>query len=267
MAFTAGPGFAVGVETAVTPAGTQLGVIPGIPVLGALPESTTPWLLLLALLPVALGAFAGWIARSRLVAPPLTVPAEPPPGLIEWDAGPEAARSSALTALLSGVDATPSDRPSAGDEQEGVAEGPAGHPDPMGPRIVIAFGIAALSAAGAAVLSLLASGSIGPGRLSEVGPQPGAVALAVGLEVLLGAAILLLSPRRTPTSPTGRERPRDTGTPAEDADAPAERSEHEADTAPIALVAPTPRSAATDPDSTPTADLGPRRPTPLPPID
>ena len=40
--------------------------VPGIPALGALPESTTPWLLLLALLPVALGALAGWIARSRL---------------------------------------------------------------------------------------------------------------------------------------------------------------------------------------------------------
>ncbi|MGA1827952.1 DUF6350 family protein, partial [Microbacterium sp.] len=53
MAFVAGPGFAVGTGTAVSPAGTQLGLIPGIPVLGALPESTTPWLLLLALLPVA----------------------------------------------------------------------------------------------------------------------------------------------------------------------------------------------------------------------
>ena len=69
MAFVAGPGFAVGAGTAVSPAGTQLGVIPGVPVLGALPESSTPWLLLLALLPVALGALAGWITRSRLAAP------------------------------------------------------------------------------------------------------------------------------------------------------------------------------------------------------
>ena len=41
--------------------------MPGLPVLGAVPESTTSWLLLLALLPVALGALAGWIARSRLL--------------------------------------------------------------------------------------------------------------------------------------------------------------------------------------------------------
>ena len=46
----------------------------------------------------------------------------------------------------------------------------------------------------------------GPGRLAEVGPQPGPVALAVGLEVLLGAAILLLSPRRRPkAAPDARE--------------------------------------------------------------
>ena len=78
MAFVAGPGFAVGTGTAVSPAGTQLGPVPGIPALGALPESTTPWLLLLALLPVALGGLAGWIARSRLVAPPAVAEAAPP---------------------------------------------------------------------------------------------------------------------------------------------------------------------------------------------
>ncbi len=78
MTFVAGPGFSVGSDTAVSPAGTQLGVIPGIPVLGALPETTTSWLLLLALLPVGLGALAGWIARSRLLAPaPATAPTPP----------------------------------------------------------------------------------------------------------------------------------------------------------------------------------------------
>ena len=45
------------------------------------------------------------------------------------------------------------------------------------------------------MLSWAASGSLGPGRLTEVGPDPGAVALAVGLETLVGVAILLLSPR------------------------------------------------------------------------
>src|SRR3546814_4303619 len=67
-AFAAGPGFAVGAGSAVSPSGTQLGVIPGIPVLGAVPDSTSPWLLLLALLPVGVGALTGWMLRSRLVA-------------------------------------------------------------------------------------------------------------------------------------------------------------------------------------------------------
>ncbi len=280
MAFVAGPGFAVGVDTAVSPAGTQLGVIPGIPVLGALPESTTPWLLLLALLPVALGAFAGWVTRSRLVAPPVVVVAEPQRVLADWDAAPEAARSSALTALLSGVDATRSVDTAVEEETDGAAIDADDRTDPIGARAVIALGIAALSAAGAALLALLASGSIGPGRLSEVGPQPGAVALAVGVEVLLGAAILLLSPRRRPAPAAAADPARPAAAAAEEApiedarpadeqtvEVPAGRSLSEADTAPIALVPPTPRSVATGPDSTPTADLGPRRPTPLPPID
>jgi hypothetical protein len=64
-----------------------------------------------------------------------------------------------------------------------------------GPRAAIAAGIAALSAGGAALAAVLASGSIGPGRLAEAGPDAGAFALAIGIEVLIGAGILLLAPR------------------------------------------------------------------------
>ncbi|MFT4279856.1 DUF6350 family protein, partial [Microbacterium sp.] len=65
-AYAAGPGFAVGVGTAVSPGGTALGVVPGIPVLGAIPEQPSPWLLLLALAVVAVGALAGAVGRARL---------------------------------------------------------------------------------------------------------------------------------------------------------------------------------------------------------
>jgi hypothetical protein len=37
--FAAGPGFAVGAGTAVSPAGTTLGVLPGIPSLGLIPDT------------------------------------------------------------------------------------------------------------------------------------------------------------------------------------------------------------------------------------
>lgn len=135
----AGPGFALGVGTAVSPAGTELGVVPGIPVLGLIPAHSSMWMLVSVLVPIACGALAGWVVRSRLV----------------W---------------------------------ERTGEG-------YGPRAAIAGAIAALSAGIAALAALLASGSIGPGRLSEAGPAVGGFALAIGVEVLIGAAILLLAPR------------------------------------------------------------------------
>ncbi|MGZ0711564.1 cell division protein PerM (plasmid) [Coraliomargarita sp. W4R53] len=152
LAFIAGPGIALGAGSVVAPAGTTSGIVPGIPLFGALPEATSPWLLLLALVPVALGVFAGWIARSEL-------------------ARAHTARPSAMR-FTGGAD------------------------EKMGPRLAIAAGITAVSAASCALLAALAAGSIGPGRLAQLGPESGPVALAVGLEVALGVSILLLSPRR-----------------------------------------------------------------------
>jgi hypothetical protein len=135
----AGPGFAVGAGTAVSPAGTQLGVVPGIPVFGLLPENGSIWMLIVVLVPIAAGAFAGWAVRSRLV----------------WEGTP--------LGLLQ--------------------------------RAVIAVGIAGVSAGIGGLAAALANGSMGPGRLAVVGPAVLPFALALGLEVLVGAAILLLSPR------------------------------------------------------------------------
>lgn len=139
VAFTAGPGFALGTDTAVTPAATQVGALPGIPVLGAVPDSTSSWLLLLVLLPITVGALTGWMLRSRM---PRTT-------------GPE----------------------------------------PFGPRLVVTLAVAVLTGGVGALAALASSGSIGPGRLADTGPEPGPLALALGLEVLVGLAILLLSPR------------------------------------------------------------------------
>ncbi|MDU0325552.1 DUF6350 family protein [Microbacterium sp. KSW2-21] len=139
LSFTAGPGFALGTDTAVTPAATQVGALPGIPVLGAVPDTTSSWLLLLVLLPVAVGALTGWILRSRM---PLN------------------------------------------DDHE-----------PVAPRLVVALSVAVLTGGAGALAAVLSSGAIGPGRLVETGPQPGPLALALGLEVLVGLAIMLLGPR------------------------------------------------------------------------
>ncbi|HWM16398.1 MAG TPA: DUF6350 family protein, partial [Microbacterium sp.] len=302
IAFIAGPGFAVGVDTAVSPAGTQLGLTPGVPVLGALPESATTWLLLLALLPVAVGGLAGWIARSRLVSSAVSVGAEPRSRLGLAEAGPAArpidgsasARDSALAALLASDRSSVTPTALRDDAPSPVARSDGATADPIGPRFVIALGIAVLSAAGAALLAQLASGSIGPGRLAEVGPQPGAVALTVGLEVLLGAGILLLSPHRRPKPAPAAEPEPDAATPAPDAapawaqlDAGYGADEPESSTPPAPTKSWVERGAGTDPapdpgpdgdpdpdpdldpdpDGTPTVDLGPRRPAPRPPID
>ena len=117
IAWIAGPGFAVGAGTAVSPAGTQLGVVPGIPALGLLPENSSMWMLVVVLLPVAAGAFAGWIARSQLV----------------W-------RNAAR---------------------------------PVAPRAVIALTIALATAGVVAIAAVLASGSIGPGRMAVDRPARG----------------------------------------------------------------------------------------------
>ncbi|WP_051172008.1 DUF6350 family protein [Microbacterium indicum] len=145
MSWIAGPGFAVGSGTAVSPSGSSLGVVPGVPMFGLLPEGGSGWFLLVALVPVAFGALAGFIVRR----------------------------------------AYDDDWAHDGEGRERYA-----------PRVVIALGIAVATGAVGALLAQFASGSIGPGRLAEIGPQPGAVALTLGLEALVGAAILLLAPMR-----------------------------------------------------------------------
>jgi len=72
-AFLAGPGFAVGAGTMVTPQETVLGPLPALPVLGALPAPGPQprWATLVVLVPVLAGAVAGAAAvRARRQATP-----------------------------------------------------------------------------------------------------------------------------------------------------------------------------------------------------
>jgi hypothetical protein len=66
-AFALGPGFAVGTGTSVAPGGVELGLVPALPPLGALPADdlgTLGWLVLAG--PVVAGVLAGWFIRRRL---------------------------------------------------------------------------------------------------------------------------------------------------------------------------------------------------------
>ncbi|MGJ9421869.1 cell division protein PerM [Aeromicrobium sp. CF3.5] len=57
-----GPGFALGTDTSVDLTGSQLGAVPGFPVLAALPDpgQFAGWTFLLGLVPLLAGAVAGW---------------------------------------------------------------------------------------------------------------------------------------------------------------------------------------------------------------
>lgn len=81
LAFCAGPGFAVGTGTSVSPAGADLGAVPALPLLAALPqgEGTGPGWVALAV-PVAAGVLAGLVLRrtARRPGPP------PVPALAGW---------------------------------------------------------------------------------------------------------------------------------------------------------------------------------------
>lgn len=65
-AWLIGPGFALGVGTTVSPGGTVLGALPGLPLFGALPQGVPAIGWLGIAVPVVLGAVGGWIAGRRL---------------------------------------------------------------------------------------------------------------------------------------------------------------------------------------------------------
>jgi hypothetical protein len=66
-AYTVGPGFAVGVGTAVAPAGVTVGAVPALPLMAALPDSGhAPGASLVALaVPPLAGVVVGWFAARR----------------------------------------------------------------------------------------------------------------------------------------------------------------------------------------------------------
>ncbi|GAA2889815.1 DUF6350 family protein [Nonomuraea rubra] len=61
FSYIAGPGFAIGADTLVAPTGVQLGTVPSLPLLGALPESgpVPAWMMAVVAVPFAAGAVAG----------------------------------------------------------------------------------------------------------------------------------------------------------------------------------------------------------------
>jgi hypothetical protein len=76
-AWFVGPGFALGAGSSVSPLGTALGPVPGVPVLGILPHGSLGYGFLGFLVPVLAGFLCAWVAGQRM---PRTSP-EPGIGL------------------------------------------------------------------------------------------------------------------------------------------------------------------------------------------
>ncbi|GLK17106.1 DUF6350 family protein [Herbiconiux flava] len=139
-AWFVGPGFALGAGSSVSPLGTQLGLVPSLPVFGALPESAPAFAFVGLLVPIVIGF--------------------------------------ATAALL---------RPVYLDHVRGSS--------PRGRIVRLAATSAGGGLVGAGILALLtlwAGGAAGPGRLAEVGADPGAVLLWAFVELTLALLLGLL---------------------------------------------------------------------------
>jgi hypothetical protein len=138
----AGPGFALGSGTAVGPFASELGAVPAVPLLAALPSGSLPgWVGVLVLaVPLTAGAAAGRVLHGR---------------------------SQALSRTRVALDV---------------------------------LATAGWSGAAAALLAVLAGGSVGGARLAEVGPAATTLGLAVAAHVAVGAlaAVVLLRRRSGP---------------------------------------------------------------------
>ncbi|RIQ27101.1 cell division protein PerM [Jiangella rhizosphaerae] len=161
-AFALGPGFAVGTATSVAPDGVTLGLVPAVPVFGALPErlpGSLTWLVVAG--PVLAGLLAGLMVHRRL--------------------GPV---------------------PAPGDDEIDEPDEEGGDGVPLGPALGVAAGAGAIAAVAMAVLALLSGGSAGAERLTVLGPVPWEVAAATFGLVTVPATVvvLILRFRRRPAT-------------------------------------------------------------------
>ena len=96
VAFLAGPGFQLGAGTTIAPTGVEVGNLPALPLLAAVPaDGATPsyLLVLTALVPLVAGAVAGLVVARRGLA-------DPDSDVLGWDVF---ALRGGIAALLAGV--------------------------------------------------------------------------------------------------------------------------------------------------------------------
>jgi hypothetical protein len=203
-AFALGPGFAVGTATSVAPDGVTLGLVPAIPVLGALPADVPgalTWLVVAG--PVLAGVLAGLLVHRRLG--PVEVAEDLAEGEDDGD-----------------------------DDGDGVSAASGVVAVALGPAVGVAGGAGAIAAVAMAVLALLSGGSAGAERLSVLGPVPWEVAAATFGLVGVPAVVVVLALRFRRTRRIEDDPPADGAAHAADVD-PADRSGGTAEGEPSAV--------------------------------
>ncbi len=149
VSWLAGPGFAMGTDAVANPVVTTPTVLPPIPMFALVPQHSSVWWLAIVLVPILVGALAGWLVRGRLEV-----------------AGNAALSANAPVRLH------------------------------IGHRALVALLITVLTAGVWALFAVATSGSIGPGVLTHLGPDPLLLAAALAAEIGVGSAIMLLAPVR-----------------------------------------------------------------------
>jgi len=186
VAWLVGPGFAIGTGSTVSPLATNLGPIPAIPVLGALPSGDSAFAFIGILVPVLAGFLAGALLGNRQPS------AGASRGLssLLTSASPQSSGSSGH----SGVGSTSSQRPTQSLSATATSAAPAS------PLQLVFTGVG-MGLVGGALLGLLtwaAAGSAGPGRLAHVGGDPWQVGLWAALEIGLAAIAGLFAASHLP---------------------------------------------------------------------
>ncbi|GAA2441728.1 cell division protein PerM [Agromyces soli] len=168
-----GPGFAIGAGTQVTPAGTLLGPVPGLPIAGALPSDGAPMSALWLLVPV-LAAFVGAYLVSRVSG-----------------AGTDAPTRSDVARDEPDVDRA-ADEPADGGWADGgwaLGSAPRSGQTPWWHPLAVGLGAGLLAALVLGLGAWWSGGAIGPGRLADAGPNGWAVAGVAALTVAVGAVV------------------------------------------------------------------------------
>lgn len=140
LSWLAGAGFSLGQGSSVSPLGTDVGPIPALPILGAIPKDAPLFSLVALLIPAAVAFGAGLVARRRTT-----------------EVAERAARPWTVT-------------------------------------LSVVLGITVVVVVLAGLVAWCGSGAAGPGRLSDVGVNPGRLMLFLGVETLIGGTLALFLP-------------------------------------------------------------------------